>query len=210
DCPRQPSRRLSSGRRSCRAPGGASKTASPARSRRALPARRRACARRRSPCASAPGPTVASPRGRRPEGERRSSREAWYGRWTLEVEREVMSWEDLGVGARALAEEVDADDYRPDIILAVARGGLLLAATLGYALGVKNTFTMNVEFYTDVDERLPAPMILPPVPELVDVSQASVLIADDVADNGGTLRVVRDFCAGKVAEVRAAVLYETP
>ncbi len=121
-----------------------------------------------------------------------------------------MSWEDLGVGARALAEEVYADDYRPDIILAVARGGLLLAATLGYALGVKNTFTMNVEFYTDVDERLPAPMILPPVPELVDVSQANVLIADDVADTGGTLRVVRDFCAGKVAEVRAAVLYEKP
>jgi uncharacterized protein len=121
-----------------------------------------------------------------------------------------MSWEDLGVGARALADEVYADDYRPDIILAVARGGLLLAATLGYALGVKNTFTMNVEFYTDVDERLPAPMILPPVPELVDVSQASVLIADDVADTGGTLRVVRDFCAGKVAEVRAAVLYEKP
>jgi len=121
-----------------------------------------------------------------------------------------MSWEDLGVGARALADEVHADDYRPDIILAVARGGLLLAATLGYALGVKNTFTMNVEFYTDVDERLPAPMILPPVPELVDVSQASVLIADDVADTGGTLRVVRDFCAGKVAEVRAAVLYEKP
>ena len=121
-----------------------------------------------------------------------------------------MSWEDLGVGARALAEEVDADDYRPDIILAVARGGLLLAATLGYALGVKNTFTMNVEFYTDVDERLAAPMILPPVPELVDVSQASVLIADDVADTGGTLRVVRDFCAGKVADVRAAVLYEKP
>ena len=121
-----------------------------------------------------------------------------------------MSWEDLGAGARALAEQVYADDYRPDIILAVARGGLLLAATLGYALGVKNTFTMNVEFYTDVDERLPAPMILPPVPELVDVSQANVLIADDVADTGGTLRVVRDFCAGKVAEVRAAVLYEKP
>jgi hypoxanthine phosphoribosyltransferase len=121
-----------------------------------------------------------------------------------------MSWEDLGAGARGLAEQVYADDYRPDIILAVARGGLLLAATLGYALGVKNTFTMNVEFYTDVDERLPAPMILPPVPELVDVSQASVLIADDVADTGGTLRVVRDFCAGKVAEVRAAVLYEKP
>ncbi len=128
----------------------------------------------------------------------------------MERERELMTWEDLGAGARALAEQVHADGYRPDIIFAVARGGLLLAAALGYALGVKNTYTMNVEFYTDVDERLPAPMILPPVPELVDVTQANVLIADDVADTGKTLALVRDFCAGKVAEVRAAVLYEKP
>jgi hypoxanthine phosphoribosyltransferase len=124
--------------------------------------------------------------------------------------REVMTWDELGRGSRELAEAVYADGYVPDMVLAIARGGLLVAGALGYALGVKNTFTMNVEFYTDVDERLPAPMILPPVPELVDVSQSSVLIADDVADTGGTLRVVRDFCAGKVAEVRAAVLYEKP
>jgi hypoxanthine phosphoribosyltransferase len=75
---------------------------------------------------------------------------------------------------------------------------------------VKNTFTMNVEFYTGIDERLEMPMILPPVPELVDLEEARVLIADDVADTGQTLLLVKDFCAGKVGEVRCAVLYEKP
>ena len=51
-------------------------------------------------------------------------------------------------------------------------------------------------------------MILPPVPELVDLETARMLIADDVADTGETLRLVKDFCAGKVGEVRCAVLYE--
>ena len=125
-------------------------------------------------------------------------------------EREVMSWDDLGVGVRALAERIHADGFEADVILAIARGGLLVAGALGYALGVKNTYTMNVEFYTGPDERLPAPMILPPVPELVDLEEASVLIADDVADTGLTLRLVKDFCAGKVGEVRCAVLYEKP
>ena len=69
-------------------------------------------------------------------------------------------------------------------MLAIARGGLLVAGALSYALGVKNTFTMNVEFYTGVDERLEMPMILPPVPDLVDFSETQVLIADDVADTG--------------------------
>jgi hypoxanthine phosphoribosyltransferase len=125
-------------------------------------------------------------------------------------EREVMSWDDLGRGSRELAEAVAADGYRPDMILGIARGGLLVAGGLGYALGVKNTFTMNVEFYTGIDERLELPMILPPVPDLVDFQETRVLIADDVADTGATLELVKEFCAGKVAEVRCAVLYEKP
>jgi hypoxanthine phosphoribosyltransferase len=37
-----------------------------------------------------------------------------------------------------------------------------------------------------------------------------MLIVDDVADTGRTLEVVQEFCAGKIAEVRTAVLYEKP
>ena len=122
--------------------------------------------------------------------------------------RELMSWQDLGDGARELAELVHRDGYSPDIVLAIARGGLLVGGAIGYALGVKNTFTMNVEFYTGVDERLEMPMLLPPVPDLVDFAEQRVLIADDVADTGATLALVKDFCEGKVGEVRCAVLYE--
>jgi uncharacterized protein len=123
-------------------------------------------------------------------------------------ERELMSWADLGSAARDLARMVADDGYHPDVILGIARGGLLITGALGYALGVKNTFTMNVEFYTGVDERLDMPMILPPVPDLVDFAEFKVLIADDVADTGATLELVKEFCEGKVAEVRCAVLYE--
>ena len=125
-------------------------------------------------------------------------------------ERERMSWGELGGAAEALAAQVVADDYRPDLILGIARGGLLVAGALSYALDVKNAFTMNVEFYTGVDERLPVPMLLPPVPELVDLHDARMLIADDVADTGQTLALVKGFCSGQVGEVRVAVLYEKP
>src|SRR6201997_3984009 len=121
-----------------------------------------------------------------------------------------MTWPELGEGARELAEAVHADGYHPDIVLAIARGGFLTAGALSYALDVKNTFTMNVEFYTGVDERLPVPMLLPPVPDLVDLQDQRVLIADDVADTGRTLVLVKEFLAGKVREARVAVLYEKP
>ena len=124
--------------------------------------------------------------------------------------KETMTWDELGTGARELAQMVADDGWRPDIVLGIARGGLLVAGAIGYALGVKNTCTMNVEFYTGIDERLDVPMILPPVPDLVDFADFKVLIADDVADTGATLELVKGFCAGKVAEVRCAVLYEKP
>jgi uncharacterized protein len=126
------------------------------------------------------------------------------------VERERMTWDDLGSGARELALRVVEDGYEPDLILGIARGGLLVGGALAYALGVKNTFTMNVEFYTGIDERLPVPMLLPPVPDLVDLHDSRMLIADDVADTGQTLALVKGFCAGQVGEVRVAVLYEKP
>ena len=100
------------------------------------------------------------------------------------------------------------DGYEPDMVLAIARGGLLIGGAIGYALSVKNVYTMNVEFYTGVDERLEVPRILPPAPDFVDLHDARILIVDDVADTGHTLRSVQQFCEGKVAEVRTGVLYE--
>lgn len=122
--------------------------------------------------------------------------------------REVMTWPHLGEASRHLAEAIVASGWQPDIVLAIARGGLLPGGAVAYALGVKNSCAMNVEFYTDVDQRLEVPLILPPSPELIDLADRKLLIVDDVADTGRTLEVVQDFCAGKVGEVRTAVLYE--
>ena len=126
----------------------------------------------------------------------------------MSEEREVLDWTSYGIAARELAQIVADDGYRPDIILAIARGGLFVAGSLGYALSVKNLYVMNVEYYTGVDERLDVPIALPPYLDTVDLKDANVLIADDVADTGATLAYVHDFCQGEVADVRSAVLYE--
>ena len=105
---------------------------------------------------------------------------------------------------------IAGDGFRPDLILAIARGGMFVAGALGYALSVKNLHLMNVEFYNGVGSTLDMPVMLPPVPSAVDFSEKKVLIADDVADTGKTLELVRKFVAEHVAEVRSAVVYEKP
>ncbi len=122
--------------------------------------------------------------------------------------REVLSWEGFGIAARELAAAVVDSGFKPDLIMSITRGGMLPAGTISYAMGIKNLHIINVEFYTGVDARLPMPVLLPPVPAAVDLSEKKVLVVDDVADTGETLRMVRDFCATHVAETRTAVLYE--
>ena len=125
-------------------------------------------------------------------------------------EREVLTYDLFGTATRELAQQVADSGYRPDLILAIARGGLALGMGLGYALAVKNISVVNVEFYTGVDQRLDVPIMLPPTPAVVDLSGLRVLIADDVADTGRTLELVHEFCAGHVAEARTVVIYEKP
>src|ERR1700760_1108513 len=122
--------------------------------------------------------------------------------------RETLTWEAFGDAAQELARMIADDGFRPDLILAIARGGMFVAGALGYALSVKNLHLMNVEFYNGVGSTLDMPVMLPPVPSAVDFSQKKLLIADDVADTGKTIELVRDFVAGHVAEVRSAVVYE--
>ena len=125
-------------------------------------------------------------------------------------EREHLSYTEFGSAVIDLAHQIRNSQFQPEIVLSIARGGFFLGAALGYALGVKNSFTMSVEFYTGIEERLPMPVVLPPVPNKVDLKGATVLIADDVADSGETLRLVQEFWRGTVKEARTVVLYEKP
>ena len=127
-----------------------------------------------------------------------------------DIDREVLTYELFGTAARELAGQVADSGFRPDIVLAIARGGLTVAGALGYALAVKNCFAISVEYYTGIDTRLDVPVVLPPMPDLVAVRDLDVLIVDDVADTGDTLAMVHEIVRGHVKEARSAVLYEKP
>jgi uncharacterized protein len=128
----------------------------------------------------------------------------------MDDERENLTWQTFGDASRELAKAIADDGFEPDLILSIARGGLFLAGSLGYALAVKNLHVMNVEFYDGVGTTLDMPVMLPPVPSAVDFSEKKVLIADDVADSGRTIELVQSFIADHVDTVRTAVIYQKP
>ena len=78
-------------------------------------------------------------------------------------DKEILTWDTFGTSAREMAQTIADSDYDPEIVIAIARGGLLPAGALAYALGLKLSDAINVEFYTDVHETLPDPILLAPM-----------------------------------------------
>ena len=122
-------------------------------------------------------------------------------------EREVLSWQQFGEGSRELATTIHESGFAPDVVVAIARGGLLLAGALAYALDVKSCGALNAEFYTGIDSRLDEPVILAPYLDEVSLAGKKVLLVDDVSDSGRTLKMVLGLIMAAGAEVRTSCLY---
>lgn len=125
-------------------------------------------------------------------------------------DREVLTWPELGHAVRDLARTIDASHWRPDLTVAIARGGLVPAGALAYALDTKAMGTLNVELYTGVETTLSEPQVLDPALDTSTLAGQRVLVVDDVADSGRTLLLVLQLLREQGADVRSAVLYTKP
>nr|WP_076389607.1 phosphoribosyltransferase [Vaginimicrobium propionicum] len=125
-------------------------------------------------------------------------------------EREVLTWEIFGTAIRTLAKQIADSDFTPEVILGIARGGLIPAGGLTYALDVKLTDAINVEFYTDIAKTLPDPVLLAPMLDVDAIKGKKLLVVDDVVDSGRTLALVLQLLAEAGADVKSAVIYAKP
>ena len=96
-------------------------------------------------------------------------------------------------------------DYEPDILLAVARGGLTLAHLMAQALEMRNLYSLNSIHY-EGELKLDSFNIF----NIPDVSHAKrVLIIDDIVDSGETmveiLKILEDKFPG--VEFKLATLF---
>ncbi len=77
-------------------------------------------------------------------------------------------------------------DFKPEILLAVARGGLTLSHLMAQALNIRDLYTLNSIHY-DGEKKLESFNIF----NIPDLSWAnSVLIVDDIVDSGETMKEI--------------------
>ena len=122
------------------------------------------------------------------------------------IKWELVTWEIFYDMTRQLAYLIQEDDYRPDIIIAIARGGYTPARILSDYLGVMDMTSFKVKHYRSLDKQ-PGARIEHPL--AADVSGRRILLVDDVSDSGDTFDVAIDHintCANPI-EIRTAVLH---
>ncbi|NHI17933.1 phosphoribosyltransferase family protein [Microbacterium excoecariae] len=126
------------------------------------------------------------------------------------LEREILTWDGFGRATRDLARTILAAGFEPEVVVAIARGGLLPAGAIAYGLGAKNCGAINMEFYTGIGTVLDAPEVLPPELDMNYLDGRRVLLVDDVADSGRTLKMAVDLLREKGADVRSVTIYTKP
>ena len=126
-----------------------------------------------------------------------------------EVEFEVPTWNQIYNMLLNLAERIRKAGFKPDIIVGVSRGGWIPARVLSDLLDNPNLANVRAEFYLGVAETKGEPTLTQPVS--TTVAGKKVLVVDEVADTGKSLKLVKEHIIEQGAtEVEIATVYYKP
>lgn len=123
------------------------------------------------------------------------------------MDKVYLTWWQVDRAIFSLADKLR--EYKPDVIVGIARGGLIPAVRLSHILGDVELRIIDVKFYTDINEHTEMPKIVIPIHG--DLKDKRVVIVDDVSDTGKTLQVViNEVKRLGASEIRVACLAMKP
>jgi hypoxanthine phosphoribosyltransferase len=125
------------------------------------------------------------------------------------IDYEVPTWNQLYDMLLDIAQKIQSQNYLPDIIVGISRGGLVPARILTDLLETPQLGFIQVEFYTDIQQTLQKPILKQTLTTQVSFKKA--LIVDDIADTGESLKLAKTHLQQQSAsQVKTATLYQKP
>ncbi|WP_256392432.1 phosphoribosyltransferase [Natronoarchaeum rubrum] len=118
----------------------------------------------------------------------------------------VTDWDYIYSLCRTVSDQVKAAEFEPDVVVALARGGWFAGRCLCDFLGLDDLTSLKMEHYVGTGEKADEPQVRYPMPE-GSVEGKDVLIIDDIADTGGSIRRAHEYVTERnPGEVRTATL----
>ena len=94
---------------------------------------------------------------------------------TYEMEKLVYTWEEQIADTNLICEKIDADEFKPDVIVGISRGGLIPGVMISHKLNIPfKPVHASTRDFPHWENYLPKP------------NDSKVLIVDDICDSGET------------------------
>jgi hypoxanthine phosphoribosyltransferase len=120
-----------------------------------------------------------------------------------------LSWNQIYGLLLKLAEAVQKSGFEPDVIVGVSRGGWIPARIMSDLLENPKLANVTAEFYVGVAETKREPTLTQSVS--ISVKDKKVLVVDDIADTGKSLKLVNAHLKKQGAsEIKIATIYYKP
>jgi hypoxanthine phosphoribosyltransferase len=123
------------------------------------------------------------------------------------MQYEIPTWNQIYDMLLAQAEKIL--EFKPDLIVGIARGGLVSARILTDLLETPQLATIEVDFYIGINQTKPEPTLKQSL--TIPLRGKRILLVDDIADTGKTLQLAKSYLQDQgPLEIKVATLYLKP
>jgi len=125
------------------------------------------------------------------------------------IQYEVPTWNQIYDMLLDQAQKIRGDGYKPDIIIGIARGGLVAARILSDLLETPELAIIQIEYYLSIAKPRQEPILKQGLS--TPVTGQKTLLVDDVSDTGKSLQLGKKHLQQQGAkEIKTATLYAKP
>jgi hypothetical protein len=125
------------------------------------------------------------------------------------IEYEVPTWNQIYEMLFNQAQKIQGDGYKPDIIVGIARGGLVPSRILADLLETRDFAIITIEYYVGIAQTKQEPILKQCLH--TQLTDKKVLLVDDVSDGGRSLQLAKKHLEQQCAkEVKIATIYCKP
>ena len=122
---------------------------------------------------------------------------------------EVPTWNQIYDMLLDQAQKIQGDGYKPDVIIGIARGGLVTARILSDLLETPELAIIQIEYYVSIAQPRQEPILKQGLS--TPLTGKKTLLVDDISDTGKSLQLAKNHLQQQGAkEIKTATLYAKP
>ena len=126
-----------------------------------------------------------------------------------ETKYEIPTWNQIYDMLLHQAQRIQADGYKPDIVIGIARGGIVPSRILSDLLEIKALATIQIEYYDGINLTRQEPVLKQCLN--MPLFETKTLLIDDISDSGSSLQLAKKHLQQQGAkETKIATLYAKP